>query len=99
MFVKILGALDLIVAGIFCINNNLDSFNGGGWFPNSIVIYAGLYLLFKGLLFCLSLDVASIIDVISAIIILISLVVPVSLTISAFIIIYLVIKGGISWAG
>jgi len=95
MIVKILGILDLIVAGIFCLNNNLDSFNGG-WFPNNIVMYAGLYLLFKGLLFCLSLDIASIIDVIGGLIILLSLVIPISLIISAFIILYLIIKGGIS---
>ena len=99
MFVKILGALDLIVAGIFCLNNNLDSFNGGGWFPNSILMYAGIYLLLKGLLFCWSLDIASIIDVVGALIILLSLVIQLPLMISAVVIFYLTIKGFISLAG
>lgn len=67
MLSKILGILDLLVA-IILILNLLDKNNT--WFPNKIILVAGIYLLIKGLLFVFFLDFASTLDVISGIIIL-----------------------------
>lgn len=91
MLVKLFGILDLFVAIIFFINNNLDKIDG--WFPDKIVLYAGIYLLIKGLFFVLTFDFASLLDIICAIIIIISIYTPVSLIISAIVIILLLQKG------
>jgi hypothetical protein len=91
MLVKLFGIFDLIIAIIFFLNNNLDKI--GGWFPDRIVLYAGIYLLIKGIFFILTLDFASLLDIICAIIIIASIYTPVSLIISAIVIILLLQKG------
>ena len=93
MLVKILGISDLIIAILFVINTNLDK---SGWFPDKIILYAGIFLLVKGIFFALTLDFASILDIICAGIILISLAVHIPLLITAIVIILLLQKGFLS---
>lgn len=68
MIVKILGILDLIAVIAFLIKNYFDA--AGNWFPTTLLLIAGIYLLVKGIIFILTLDFASAIDIISGIIIL-----------------------------
>jgi len=67
MLAFILGVADIITAVLFVCYTNF------GWFSASLVTGFVIYLLFKGGLFSLSLDIASIIDVICAILMLGSL--------------------------
>jgi len=67
MIGKVLGIADIITAMLFICHNNF------GWFPVGLVMGFAFYLLIKGGLFSLSLDIASIIDVICALAMLCSL--------------------------
>ena len=67
MIGKLLGIGDILTAILFNFYNNF------GLFPTEWVLVFGIYLLIKGGLFSLSLDIASIIDVICAILMLGSL--------------------------
>ena len=88
--IKILGIFDILTALLFLINNFDKS---DAWFPNKIVLIAGIYLLIKGVLFLFILDFASSLDVISAVIILLSLVISIHPVLSLIVIIFLVQKG------
>ena len=61
MLALLLGVADIITAVLFVCHNNF------GWFPASIVMGFTIYLLIKGGLFSLGLDIASIIDLICAV--------------------------------
>jgi len=63
----VLGVADIITAILFNTHNNF------GFFPAEWVFVFGIYLLIKGGLFSLTLDIASIIDVICALIIISSI--------------------------
>ena len=94
MIVKILGMTDIIAAVSFFINNNFDK---SGWFPNSIVIIFGIFLLVKGVIFLSSMDIASILDIICAAIIFVSVIFfPIHALVVFFVDIYLILKGFIS---
>jgi len=95
MLIKILGITDIIIAILFTINANLDKWN---WFPDRIILWAGIFLLIKGILFVLTLDFASLLDIICAIVILLSLTFNISLLISAIVILILLQKGFLSLA-
>ena len=92
MIVKILGLADLIVAAIFLISVYFLSF------PTTIILVAGIYLLIKGLIFSILLDVASILDVICAMIILLSIPFNLSLLLSSVVLLFLILKGIMSLA-
>lgn len=95
MIVKLLGILDIAVATIFFLNNNWDKV-GGGWFPDNIVFYAGIYLLIKGLMFVWGMDFASMVDVFCGIVILLSLIFQIPLVFAAIVIVFILLKGGMS---
>jgi hypothetical protein len=67
MIIKILGILDIIAAILFWLF---------GFFyiiPQSVIMIVAFYLLIKGIIFIISLDVASILDIIVSILIFVSL--------------------------
>lgn len=67
MIIKILGILDIIAAILFWI------FGMFHIIPSNIILIIAFYLLIKGIIFIISLDVASILDVIVSILIFISI--------------------------
>ena len=69
MLIKLFGVLDLLIGIIFVFNY---LFNKSGFFSKNLVIFAGLILLIKGLIFILTLDIASILDIISGGIVILS---------------------------
>jgi hypothetical protein len=95
MIVKIFGLFDIFVALIFFINNSFDK---SGWFPNSIVLWAGIYLLVKGLIFALTLDFASILDILCSIIIIISAWIHIPVLLATAVIVLIFQKGFLSMA-
>ena len=92
MLLPTLGVLDILTAILFFINNNFDK-SGHDWFPNRIILIAGLYLLIKGLMFIIFLDFTSAADVIAAVIILLSLIVHIPVILTAIVVLFLVQKG------
>ena len=89
MIVKILGVFDLISAAIFWL---YFFFHIG----SSIIIFPAIYLIIKGALFLISLDIPSVIDIIVGILILISLNFSLPIFIGVLIILYLLQKGVLS---
>lgn len=98
MVVKIFGAIDILVGLVFWV---YSMFNLIGWnlMPKGLVIFLGIILLIKGVIFAISMDFFSILDVISAIIILIGTSVTLPTIMAHVIAIYLVGKGIVSLAG
>lgn len=92
MLLQTFGILDILTAILFFINNTFDK-GGSDWFPNKIVLIAGIYLLVKGIIFIITLDFASTIDVIAAIIILVSIVVHIPVILTAIVLLFLIQKG------
>jgi hypothetical protein len=90
MLIKFLGITDIIIAILFTINANLDR---ADWFPEKIIFWAGIFLLVKGILFVLTLDIASVLDILCAVVMLLSLIFNMPLIISAIVIIILLQKG------
>jgi hypothetical protein len=97
MLLQIFGILDIITGILFFINNTFDK-SGSNWFPNRIIIIAGIYLLVKGLIFVILLDFASAIDIIAAVIILISVLVHIPVILTAIVLLFLIQKGIFSLA-
>jgi hypothetical protein len=95
MIVKLLGILDIAVAIIFFLNNSWDKVCGG-WLPDNIVFYAGIYLLIKGLMFVWSMDFASMVDIFCGVVILFSLIFQIPLAFASIVILFIVIKGCLS---
>lgn len=91
MIVKILGVFDILAAILFWL------FAFFHIIPASLITLVALYLLAKGLIFLISLDIASIIDVIVSVIIFISLAVQIPHIIVFLITLYLLQKGVISF--
>jgi len=98
MAVKIFGAIDILVGLVFWV---YSMFNLIGWnfIPKGFVIFFGIILLIKGVIFAVSIDFFSILDVIAAILILIGTSVTLPTTMAHVIGIYLVGKGIVSLAG
>ena len=90
MIVKILGILDIIAAIIFWL------FGMFHIIPSNIILIVAFYLLIKGIIFLISLDVASILDVIVSVLIFISLNFALPKVIVFLIALYLVQKGILS---
>lgn len=67
MIVKILGVLDIISALLFWI------FGFFHVLPETLIVSIAVYLIVKGIIFIISLDLASILDVISGLLIYLSL--------------------------
>ena len=93
VIVKLFGICDIIVATIFLLSN---TYNSLGLVSSTFVIYAGLYLITKGLIFVWSLDFASIMDIIIGVIILISTLITISFGLAGIIILFMLIKGAMS---
>lgn len=93
MLIKILGILDIIAGLLFFIDS---AFNKSGWFPEKIILYIGIYLLIKGLLFVFTLDLLSIIDIICGGIILLSLLIHIPFLIVFLVVFFLIQKGFLS---
>ena len=66
MVAKVLGVFDIFVGICFAI------FIFFGIIPYDFMFFLGIILLIKGGIFCINLDVASVLDVIAALIILMS---------------------------
>jgi len=66
MIHKILGSLDLVAAMVFYL---AESFN---LFATKTILIIGIYILVKGILFVITMDLASILDIFSGIIIILS---------------------------
>lgn len=88
MISKMLGIVDFAAVSIFIIN----LFDKFGWFPNSLVVAIGAYLIIKGIFFALILDFASFIDIFCGIIIVLSANFNMPWLLSAFVIIFLLQK-------
>lgn len=95
MIVKLLGILDIAVATIFFLNNSWDKI-GGGWLPDNIVFYAGIYLLIKGLMFVWSMDFASMVDIFCGIVILCSIMFQIPIVFASIVILFIIVKGWLS---
>lgn len=67
MIVKILGTLDILAAIIFWL------FGMFHIIPSSIILIIAFYLLVKGIIFVISLDIASVLDIIVSVLIFVSL--------------------------
>ena len=91
MIVKVLGTLDIFIGICFWI---FGIFN---IIPSGLMIILGLFLLIKGVIFVLQLDIASILDIIAAIIILIATAIHLPFVIVIIVSIYLLQKGIFSW--
>jgi len=87
MIIKILGILDILAALSFWL------FAFFGFPPKSIVMLFAFYLLAKGVIFLISLDIASIIDVICAGIIFLSFTTPIPKFIVILVALFLLQKG------
>lgn len=64
MIIKLFGIFDVVIASLFFVFNifNLSYLNG-------IVLLLGFFLLVKGIIFAIKLDITSILDIASSIII------------------------------
>ncbi len=87
MIVKILGILDILAAIIFWI------YSFFGFIPEVIVVLAGLYLLIKGIVFLISMDIASLLDVLAGLTILISTTVTLPEIITVIVSLFIIQKG------
>lgn len=87
MMVKILGILDILAAIIFWL------FGMFYIIPSTIILIIAFYLLVKGILFLISLDIASILDIIASIFIFVSLNFVLPKVIVIIIVLYLIQKG------
>lgn len=88
MLLRVFGVIDFAIAAFFAIN----IFDKLGFFPDKIILIAGIVLLVKGIFFLIFMDFASIIDIICGIIIIISIFIPISQIISALVVIFLLQK-------
>ena len=90
MIIKILGILDIFVALVFWV------FGIFHIIPKSFILILGLFLLVKGLVFSIKINVTSTLDVISAIIIISSTSVPMPRFIVIIVTLFLLQKGAFS---
>jgi len=91
MLIKILGIADITAALIFFISTIFS------FIPQKIIIIISVYLIIKGIIFAIMLDIASIIDIIAGTIILSSIYVSATLMhpIIVFIVCFFLIQKGI----
>ena len=94
MIMKLLGVADLIIALLFFLNNTFDK--SDAWLPNSIILWAGIVLLVKGIFFLIFLDFASIIDIVCGLIIILSAFMSIYWLLAFLVAVFLVQKGLIS---
>lgn len=94
MLIKIFGTLDILTAIIFILNNNFDK--SDIWLPNAIILFFGVYLLLKGFIFTISLEIMSILDIICAILIIISASMHLHAIIAFLVALFLLQKGILS---
>jgi len=88
MIMLALGIIDILTGLLFFINNSLIKFP-----PSKVIWILGIYLIVKGIIFLLSVDVASTIDIICGIIVLLSLPFIIPKLLAVIVTIYLVQKG------
>jgi len=96
MIVKILGAIDLIIALILFLSEKF------AFIPQFLIITIGFYLVIKSLIFIWTIDLASIIEIIIGIVILASVyisVINLPHAITYAITVYFTIKGIFSMIG
>jgi hypothetical protein len=93
MLLKLLGILDIIVAILFFIDG---VFNKSSWMPSKIILYAGIYLLIKGLIFVFMLDFLSVIDIACSLIILLSILIHIPFLLVFIVVFFLIQKGLLS---
>lgn len=89
MIIKLLGFLDIFTALAFWI---LIVFNIG----SGIVLFLGLFLLAKGIVFITNLNIASILDIISSVIVIIGSSAHINLIIAIAVSLFLLQKGILS---
>lgn len=83
-----MGIIDILTGLLFFINNSLVKF-----LPSKILWILGIYLIIKGIIFLLSVDIASTIDIICGVIVLLSIPFVIPKLIAAAVTIYLIQKG------
>ncbi len=90
MLIKILGILDILTAISFWI------FSIFGMLPSGIVLFFAVYLIVKGIIFLISLNIASVLDIIIALVMFLSLSVHIPSAIVVIFTFILIQKGIIS---
>ena len=93
MVVKLLGGFDVFVGVVFFIYGIFISAFGIHILPGFLLIFLGLVLLVKGLIFVAGLDIASIIDVVIGFVIIFSPTYDMPFFIYAIVAIFLIQKG------
>jgi len=91
MIFKLFGLMDITAAILFFLNNRF-----GGFVPDKILWIFAIYLLIKGAIFLISLDIASIIDVACGGIIILSIFFTLPNIIAGLLAFFLIQKGFLS---
>lgn len=87
MIIKILGITDIFIAMCFWI---FGIFN---IIPDKFILFLGLFLLIKGLIFSIKINVTSVLDILSAAVIILSTMMPMPRFIVIIVTLFLVQKG------
>ena len=87
MIVKILGILDIFIAVIFWL------FGMFHIIPSNLVLFLGIILLVKGLIFVFNLNITSILDIISAVLIILATSITMPTIVIALVTLFLLQKG------
>ena len=94
MLIKILGILDILVALVFWIFAVFDLYS-----LSTLVLFLGLFLLAKGIVFATTLNIVSFLDILSSIIIIAGTYYDLPLVIVIIISLFLLQKGIFSMLG
>ena len=87
MIIKLLGVLDIFIAILFWL------FGVFGAIPSKFILFLGMILLIKGIIFITGLSITSFLDIFSAILILISTATKLPILVIALITLFLLQKG------
>jgi hypothetical protein len=87
MIVKILGILDIFIAVIFWL------FGMFHIIPSNLVLFLGIILLVKGLIFVFNLNITSILDIIAAVLIILATSITMPTIVIALVTLFLLQKG------
>ena len=87
MIVKILGILDIFIAVIFWL------FGIFHIIPSNLVLFLGIILLVKGLIFVFNLNITSILDIIAAVLIILATSITMPTIVIALVTLFLLQKG------
>jgi len=66
MILKVLGAVDILIGIVFWF------YGVFGIFPEQLIVFLGLVLVVKGLIFVIGMDVASVLDVVAGAVIIVA---------------------------